>query len=180
MANGLGGCRMTLLTKFSWFLYNTTNMTSVIITGVYWALLFTPGSPLGAIDFLVHGFNSITSIVDLFISKRPCRLLHFVHPLVVLMAYVAFSAIYWAAGGREPSGLSYIYPVLDWENLGLTVPFVAVGLFVGVPVVHTLFWGLHLLRDSCFTKCSTGSNQNSTNRQVEGRENPTFSDDRYL
>lgn len=98
-------------------------------------------------NFLVHGFNSIVTIVDILVSGRPCRLMHFYHPFVFWLAYLAFSAIYWAAGGLNPGGYSYIYPVLDWDNLGLTVPFVVIGLFVALPIVHTLLWGLHLLRD---------------------------------
>ena len=105
---------------------------------------------LEAMNFFVHGFNSIMSVFDIFASRRPCRLLHFYHPFVIMLAYVAFTAIYWAAGGRTDQGLSYIYPVTNWENLKLTVPFVIVGLFVVLPLVHSLLWLLHQLRDFCF------------------------------
>ena len=108
------------------------------------------GSGIEAINFLVHGLNSIITITDFAVSARPCRLMHFYQPFVVILAYVAFSAIYWAAGGVNSEGKTYIYPVLDWDNLGLTVPFVCVGLFVAIPVVHALFWGLHQLRDYVF------------------------------
>ena len=89
-------------------------------------------------NFLVHGFNSIMSICDILVSGRPCRLMHFYHPLVVILANIAFSSIYWAAGGLNNDGSSYIYPVLNWDNLSLTVPFVTIGLFIALPVVHTL------------------------------------------
>lgn len=62
-------------------------------------------------NFLVHGFNSIMSIGDILVSGRPCRLMHFYQPFVVLLAYIAFSSIYWAAGGLNANGDSYIYPV---------------------------------------------------------------------
>ena len=74
-------------------------------------------------------------------------MLHFYQSLAALGPYVVFSAIYWAVGGRRENGLSYIYPILNWENLSLTVPFVTVGLMVGLPIVHGLIWSLHLLRD---------------------------------
>lgn len=108
------------------------------------------GNGLEAMNFFVHGFNSIMSVFDIFVSRRPCRLLHFYHPFVIMLAYVAFTAIYWAAGGRTDQGLSYIYPVTNWENLSLTVPFVIIGLVVVLPVVHALLWLLHQLRDFCF------------------------------
>lgn len=62
-------------------------------------------------NFFVHGFNSIMSIGDIIVSGRPCRLMHFYQPFVVLLAYIAFSSIYWAAGGVNSNGDSYIYPV---------------------------------------------------------------------
>lgn len=104
-------------------------------------------------NFLVHGFNSIMTIFDILVSGRPCRLMHFYHPFVFWLAYIAFSSIYWAAGGVNPSGNSYIYPVLNWDNLDLTAPFVVIGLFVALPIVHALLWGLHLLRDFAVGRC---------------------------
>ncbi len=138
---------MGLLIRFSWFLYNATNMLSAVITIVYWTVVFKP--ELDTMTFLVHGFNSIMAIMDIFLSKRPCRLLHFYHPLVLFVAYVAFSLIFWAVDGRNENGLSYIYPILNWNNLGLTVPIVFIGLVFVLPVFHCFFWILHQWRDRC-------------------------------
>lgn len=156
-------------------MYTSTNLITIVITAEYWAFLYIPGREIGAINFLVHAFNTITSIVDLFIGKRPYRLLHFFHPLVWLMAYTAFSAIYWAAGGRNGDGLSCIYAFLDWEDLEITVPFVAIGLFVVVPLLHILLWVLHKLRDALFS-CTPPKNE----RKVEGRSNPVYEDEMYF
>lgn len=104
-------------------------------------------------DVLVHALNSVMSISDIFISKRPCRMLHFHHSLAALIPYVTFSAIYWAAGGTRENGLSYIYPILNWENLSLTVPFLMMGLIFGLPFVHGIIWSLHLLRDRLIRCC---------------------------
>ena len=128
------------------------------------------------VDFLVHGFNLIVSMSDLFISKRPYRILHFFHPLAFLTAYVAFSAIYWAAGGRNEDGLSYIYVFLNWENLEFTVAFVTIGLFIVLPLIHVLLWGLHCLRDFI---CGFGSTTRSANIDNEGHVNQVFSDEMY-
>lgn len=130
------------------------------------------GSGLEAINFLIHGFNSITTIIDAVVSGRPCRLMHFYQPFVVILAYVAFSVIYWVAGGVNSNGDTYIYPVLDWDNLGLTVPFVTIGLFVAIPVVHALFWGLHQLRDYLL-RSRTGKVSTSVISN-EGQTNPVF------
>jgi hypothetical protein len=123
-------------------------------------------------NFLVHGFNSIMSICDILVSGRPCRLMHFYHPLVVILAYIAFSSIYWAAGGVNSNGNSYIYPVLDWDNLGLTVPFVTIGLFIALPVVHTLLWSLHKLRD--YLLRSRIKRKFMAKSVTDGQDNPAY------
>lgn len=98
-------------------------------------------------DVLVHGINVIMSLTDIFVSRRPCRMSHFFHSAGVIIPYFVFSLIYWAAGGRRENGLSYLYPVLNWDNLSVTMPCVTVGLVVGLPTVHGAMWALHWLRD---------------------------------
>lgn len=123
-------------------------------------------------DILVHALNSVMSISDVFISKRPCRMLHFHHSFAALGPYVVFSAIYWAAGGQRENGLSYIYPILNWENLSLTVPFVLVGLTIGLPLVHGVIWSLHLLRDRVI-KCARKETSDEQH-DYQSRWNPAF------
>ena len=101
-------------------------------------------------DILVHGLNIMASMSDIFISKRPYRMLHFYQPLVVLVPYTAFSIIYWSVGGTRENGASYIYPVLNWNNLSLSVPFVVSAALFKVPLIHGFIWALHLLRDRAF------------------------------
>lgn len=147
-----------------------------MISVAYWGFLFpSRSSTLQPVDFLVHGVNLIVSMSDLFISKRPYRILHFFHPLAFLTAYVAFSAIYWAAGERNEDGLPYIYVFLDWENLEFTVAFVTIGLFILLPLIHFLLWGLHCLRDFI---CGSGSTTRSANTD-EGHVNQVFNDEMY-
>lgn len=172
---GVDKLTMTFLTKLAWFLYNVTNFSTLLITAVYWIVIFTPGSQLEAINFFVHAFNSIVSVVDLFVGKRPCNLLHFYHPFTALLAYTAFSVIYWAAGGRTKYGVTYIYSVLNWNNLGLTIPFVCIGLFVGIPIVHVILWALHKLRDFL---CCSGSVSNR--EQKDGQDNKGYNDAMYM
>ncbi|EFX90155.1 hypothetical protein DAPPUDRAFT_232694 [Daphnia pulex] len=42
----------TTLLKFSWFLYNITNLLSLLISAVFWAVLFVPGRGLKDKDIL--------------------------------------------------------------------------------------------------------------------------------
>lgn len=101
---------------------------------------------IDVMDFMVHGVNSIVTVVDLFISGRPWRLMHFHMAILALALYVIFSIIYWAADGVNLEGCNYIYSVLDWNDPVPTLILVVEILAVMLPL-HALFWVFHLLRD---------------------------------
>lgn len=54
----------------------------------------------------------------------PTRILHFYIPFAYLFIYMVFSLIYWAVGGKTSGGDTAIYPILDWDNLRVTLPFI--------------------------------------------------------
>ena len=146
---------MSALAKLSWLLYNTTNVVSLIVSIVYWSFLFDPsGGGLRAMDFFVHGFNSIASLADIFIGKRPCLLQHFYQPLLLMIAYLTFCTIYWDFDGRNENGQTFIYPILDWNNKPIeTLVWVLGGILVTLPL-HFVLWLLHRIRNYL---CSTYS-----------------------
>ena len=39
-----------------------------------------------------------------------------IYPVLVGLWYVLFSVVYWAAGGLDPDGHPWIYPMLDWDH----------------------------------------------------------------
>ena len=85
-------------------------------------------------------------ILDLLVSARPCRLLHFYQPLGAVISYLSFSLVYWVAGGKNHQGEAFIYKYLDWGEFASQWPiFVAVILLV-IPL-YVFIWSLHLLRD---------------------------------
>lgn len=98
-------------------------------------------------NFLLHGLICIVAACDVFIAMRPCRLLHFYQPAVVMVCYFIFSVIYWAAGGHNSDGFPYIYVVTNWEKPGLAVPLAISTIVVFVPLIHAFVWILHQLRD---------------------------------
>lgn len=73
----------------------------------------------------VHIINSVYVLIDLCVSATPIRILHFYIPFVFMFMYLIFTLVYWAAGGTTPDGGTAIYPIMDWENLQVTLPFVA-------------------------------------------------------
>ena len=73
-------------------------------------------------------------------------MLHFLHPLLIMVDYIIFTVIYWAAGGVDYNGNHYIYPVLNWDKPEDSAIFVVVGAVAGL-VLYVVLWGVHLLRD---------------------------------
>lgn len=101
---------------------------------------------------MIHALNTITSIGDIFVSSRPCRLMHFYQPIAFLILYLIFSIIYWASGGLNPYGFPYIYSILDWSKPSRTIPLIVIGLSIGLPLIHMFVWVLHQIRDSCLSR----------------------------
>lgn len=50
-------------------------------------------------NLIVHAFNSIAMLLDLWIVAHPVRLLHCGWTILFGLCYVIFSAIYYLAGG---------------------------------------------------------------------------------
>lgn len=56
---------------------------------------------MSATNVLTHACNSAFMFLDVLIAAHPIRLYHVYQPLVVGLAYMVFSAIYYAAGGTD-------------------------------------------------------------------------------
>lgn len=105
-----------------------------------------------AVLYLVKG---IVPVLDTLFTSTPVQLLHAVYLALIGSVYVVFHGLYFAFNGTDPAGNQAIYSVLNYETNpaargGLSAVFVVVYL----PLVHLLFFALHLLREalSYFTK----------------------------
>eukprot|EP00057_Strongylocentrotus_purpuratus_P000938 XP_001187320.2 PREDICTED: protein rolling stone [Strongylocentrotus purpuratus] len=139
--------------KLTWILFNINIAIAPLVSIVYWALLHDysndDGSrdPLGdGVNVNVHGMNSVLIVIDLFVSAHPIRITHIVYVIMYSLVYTVFSLIFWAAGGVDPYGNRYIYPILNWEDIpGLTCAYL-LGLAVVLFVVQCLMYTLYRLR----------------------------------
>ncbi|CAH0727508.1 unnamed protein product, partial [Brenthis ino] len=146
------GSNLPWYVSMYWVFYNMTITVAITITCLYWILLYTPEvkeqqSPEQFwLDLSTHGFNSCVAFIEVILSRSPHHFLHIYQPLGVGLWYVAFTGIYYAAGGTDSLGNPYIYAVLDWrqpDQAGVIVTAAAVGLLV----LYTVLWGLSLCRD---------------------------------
>ncbi|XP_045527872.1 protein rolling stone-like [Pieris brassicae] len=140
-----------------WLLYNVAVPLAVFITVFYWAFLsgladseevagleFAPNKVL---DIFIHAINSVVMLLLLLTSRHPMYLLHFYNVFGVALIYMFFSIIYWAAGGTDQFGHTFIYPMLDWEQpavASIAVVFCAVLIII----VHVIITLLTVARDA--------------------------------
>merc|ERR1719376_634452 len=179
------------LYKLSWVFSTTTFDLALLITIVYWTALYKyvvaehllTTRLANYLNFFVHGFNSISCLVDTWLSRRPIKALHFYMAMVYGACYAIFSLVYWATGGlgscvAVSSGLAmdpditrqvivqgddgqlfdcalYIYPILDWGGSPEIATLTLVITAVLLPIVHFLWFGLVQLRTAIFN-CTLG------------------------
>jgi len=134
---------MRVLDKLSWILANASSSIALMITIFFWIFLFDGENTFD--NTFLHLLNSVSVLVDLIIIARPTRLAHMIHPILFGLFYLIFSVSYWAAGGTDPSGNDWIYPMVDWDNPGLATG-VAFGCIAGVMGIHSVIHCLTLLR----------------------------------
>jgi len=98
---------LPLIYKISWGLQNMSSSAAIFITIIYWAILhpivLKEGLMSGAyyqfLNVFLHLLNTLSYLLDIFITARPTRIHHFYWPIVFGLWYMIFSIIYWAAGG---------------------------------------------------------------------------------
>lgn len=121
--------------KVSWFFSNVAYDGAILITFAYWTLLFKGPNGFLGLNILEHAINSVYSILNMFVSNKPIRILHFWYGMLCMVAYITFLGIYYSAGGLSISGHRYIYPFLDFGKPKQLAIYV-VSLIVAFPIVH--------------------------------------------
>lgn len=134
-------------------LYSTYWVINVISTPVaftisiiYWTLIFgSEGTTMSALNFMVHGMNSVLMLIDLWIISHPVQILHFLFPLLLALTYTIFTIIYYLAGGTTKTGSRYIYPILKWDQPGKTTG-VCAGVMVLMIILHLFIFFIYRIR----------------------------------
>jgi len=157
-----------LIYSVSWGMQSAFTVVAIYISIIYWGILnkyvvdnnLIQGAWLNFLNFFLHGVNSISCIIDMFITARPVKFGHVYLPVIFGLYYTVFSLIYWAAGGtgicRCEDGIevegcvihcdSYIYPILDWEdNAGMAVLMIFISI-LALALVQGFVFGLYKLR----------------------------------
>ncbi|CAF4796098.1 unnamed protein product [Pieris macdunnoughi] len=134
-----------------WLTYNIALIISLIITGLYWILLYNPEKDEELdksfwLDLSTHGFNSCIVFSEFLLSRTPLRFVHIYQPIAVGLWYSIFSGIYYAAGGTDSLGNPFIYEILDWRQTHRSLALVAAAL-AALIVLYAAMWVLTICRD---------------------------------
>ncbi|PSN55912.1 hypothetical protein C0J52_00473 [Blattella germanica] len=142
----INGSDMPLSYKVYWALHTTGIVMAIGITIAYWLTVYDPSiHSLDTLNLMVHAFNSVFMVTDLFLVAHPFRLLHCYWPFLVTVCYVVFSYIYYESGGTDRHERAFVYPLLDWRQGKRTAASSVFGL-VFVLTVHCIAWFLFLIR----------------------------------
>ncbi|XP_045769625.1 protein rolling stone-like [Maniola jurtina] len=136
--------------KTFWVFHNVAIPVAFLITVFYWTLLYSVDFQEemdAGLDIAVHAVNTLMMLLLLMSSSHPTRFLHMVHPFLFALTYVVFSVIFYFAGGVNPFGEPWIYPVVNWTKPGPTILLVFV---TGVMLIalHFVTVGLAAARDA--------------------------------
>ncbi|XP_062569332.1 protein rolling stone-like [Saccostrea cucullata] len=130
--------------KLTWVLYNMANVGSLLVTVVFFVFLWPMfnTSNIGLFNLQLHGINTVLTGIELFLTAIPYRLYHYIYTLMYGLAYLIFSAIFYAAGNTDP-----IYRgVLDWSKPGQTAVFILLLGFVFMPILQAFLFFIYKLR----------------------------------
>lgn len=100
-------------------------------------------------------------ILDTFISARPIRIFQVYQPMLYIVVYAAFTY------ADQSSDNKPLYNFIDWSDPEATLSFFVPVLFVAVPILHTILFGIHQFRNAIPAYESSSSNVDFVNNGVK-------------
>lgn len=129
-----------------WLLYNVSTNTSVLLAIGHWNDVFEDQS-FNANVITKEVVGMVLIVVETLICGIPVRLCHVVYPMLFTVLYIIFTAIYWASGGTDTLGKSYIYRLLDYDHMDLwSGGILLLTVFVVQPLIQFAFYILFVTR----------------------------------
>ena len=135
--------------KVSWVLQSMTFSSSLIVSIMYSFFVHPIWIQKGFLQDLTmrhaylfgHIINSLICIIDIFISNRPWKFMHFIWPLIFGIGYVILTLLCWKMG------IETIYDeILDWRNEPCKAIVTILVLIISLPLIHLFWMGLAKLR----------------------------------
>ena len=99
-------------------------------------------------SILKHFINSVFVSLNLLLTKKPYRILHFYIPVIFSAIYILFSLVY-----QKGVNQNAIYSALDWNNVPNLFLYVFGLPFVFVPLLTLLLYTITVIRDDIGNLC---------------------------
>ena len=110
-------------------------------------------------SILKHYINSVFVVLNLLLTKKPYRILHFYIPVIFSVIYILFSLVY-----QKGFNQNAIYSALDWNNVPNVFLYVFGLPLVFLPLLTLLLYTLTVIRDAIGNLCEKNIGQ--TDRPV--------------
>ena len=110
-------------------------------------------------SILKHYINSVFVLLNLLLTKKPYRILHFYIPVIFSAIYILFSLVY-----QKGFNQNAIYSALDWNNVPNVFLYVFGLPLVFVPLLTLLLYIITVIRDAIGNLCEKNIGQ--TDRPV--------------
>ncbi|KAH3820772.1 protein rolling stone-like [Dreissena polymorpha] len=143
-----------LLSKIVWILYNIASSASIMVTILFWALLFPylpkEGDKYLLFNIQLHAVTSVIVILEHSLSAIPIRLQHAIFTLIYGLCYLTFAGIMYAVHHSN-----IFYPgVLDFSQPSRTAVMCVVVVFVVLPLIQLFLFGIYKFRMWLFDTCN--------------------------
>lgn len=137
---------LQMLYKPYWIIFSISMDIAIAITLLYWILIYDESKmDLDALNFLVHGTNSIAMVIELLVTAHPINLIHCLWSVLFGFVYIIFSVIYHVSGGTSRDGGPSIYPLLNWNKAGSTAG-ICIGVLFFLVFLHVFIYAVHWVR----------------------------------
>ncbi|KAK3773736.1 hypothetical protein RRG08_001463 [Elysia crispata] len=154
--------------KLLWFLTIISFDAAIIVTILYWSLVFEKLDY--ALSIMTHAVNSLYVLSDIFVVASPVRLLHFVYSCGYAAVYILFSIFYHLGDGTNSSSKPYIYSALNWSDTGVSAGTAIGVVLVAVPLCHLFQFALYTLRLHLAETCCGGDQAGDGGQEDKDRE----------
>ncbi|KAJ2899872.1 hypothetical protein GGI21_001609 [Coemansia aciculifera] len=128
-----------------WLLYNSVVLFAVVVTLVFWSLIYKPkdyqGAELRWSTASVHALNSVFVLVDMIVGAMVFSP-HWSHSLLLVVVGLLYFAL--AFINRAVNGW-FTYDFLNYDKHGAIVAATIVGIVVGCLLIYYVIYALQLL-----------------------------------
>nr|XP_022297173.1 protein rolling stone-like [Crassostrea virginica] len=142
--------------RIQWGLYYLSTTSAITVTLLF---ILNIEEETDTNSILKHYINSVFVVLNLLLTKKPYRILHFYIPVIFSVIYILFSLVY-----QKGFNQNAIYSALDWNNVPNVFLYVFGLPLVFIPLLTLLLYTITVIRDAIGNLCEKNIGQ--TDRPV--------------